>query len=385
LTRPVRVGIDVTPMLPKATGVDTYIRGLVTHISRLASGHDITLFTNLEDRVHFHRLIDRSVRLVSLSARPRPARLAFQQALLPVACRLLNLDVVHSPAFLMPYVRGPQRHLLTVHDMTFFSLAASHTALHRSGTFRRAVLASIYRADQVNVPSEWTRRNVLSTVPHLPAERVRVVAPGIDDAFSPRPEREISALRSRLGLTQRYILHVGTLEPRKNLDRLLEAYRLLVAGGEKVGDLVLAGRYGWGSKALRNRVADLPRRVHLLGYVAQGDLPALYSGARVFVYPSLQEGFGFPPLEAMACGVPTIASRSSALGENLAGAAELVSPYNVGAMAAAMSRLSADEGIRTRLRREGLMRAASFAWEDTARKTLACYDELATRSRSTSR
>jgi glycosyltransferase involved in cell wall biosynthesis len=287
----------------------------------------------------------------------------------------------------MPFARGRQLHLLTVHDMTFFSLPEAHSTLHRSGPFRSAVLASIRRADQLTVPSEWTRQALLGVVPDLPAERVRVIAPGIDEAFGPRPHLEVREVRGRLDLPQDYILHVGTLEPRKNLLRLLEAYRLLAPHERTVPDLVLAGRKAWGARALRAEVAEarLEDRVHFVGYVPEADLPALYSGARLFVYPSLQEGFGFPPLEAMASGVPTIAASSSALLENLGGAAALVSAYDVETLAATMSRLLWDERLRRRLRSEGLMRAARFRWEDATRRTLECYDELAARRGRTKR
>jgi alpha-1,3-rhamnosyl/mannosyltransferase len=178
-----------------------------------------------------------------------------------------------------------------------------------------------------------------------------------------------------------YILYVGTIEPRKNLPCLVESYRQLIAKGDIREHLILAGRQGWDYQALLAQVNSpaLRGRVLLPGYVPQGDLPWLYAGARLFVYPSLQEGFGFPPLEAMACGVPTIASLSSSLAENLRGAAELVPPDDGEALTAAMRRLLEDEQLHAQYRTLGLARAAQFRWEETARQTLNCYKALAAR------
>jgi len=379
----VRVGIDVTALVSHGTGVDSYVRGLMKHLIRAGTDHRLTFFVNYEDRALLNGEVPDNVRMVAGSLRPRPVRLAFQQLALPAAWRRLELDVVHSPAFLMPVVRGRPRHLLTVYDMTFFSLPQVHTRLHRSAAFRYAVRTSIRRADQLIVPSESTRDDVTRCLPTLSRERVEVIPPGVSQHFRPRADDEVRAVRERFELPRDYVLHVGTIEPRKNLRGLIDAYDRLVAGGA-TAHLVLAGRPGGDLEALKSVLASrgLSDRVHLLGYVARQDLPALYSAARVFVFPSIYEGFGFPPLEAMACGVPTIAARSSAVAENLGGAAELVAPWDTEALAEAMRRLLRDEDLRRRRRREGMERAASFSWQTTARKTLACYEEVAARSAS---
>lgn len=378
-----RVGIDVTALVSHGTGVDSYVRGLMRHLIRAGTDHRLTFFVNLEDRALLNGDVPDNVRMVAGSLRPRPVRLAFQQLALPAAWRRLELDVVHSPAFLMPLARGRPRHLLMVHDMTFFSLPHMHTRLHRSTAFRYAVRTSIRKADQLIVPSESTRDDVMRSLPTLSSARIEVIPPGVSQHFRPRADEEVRAVRERFELPRDYVLHVGTIEPRKNLRGLIDAYERLVAGGA-TAHLVLAGRPGGDLDALKSVLASqgLSGRVHLLGYVARQDLPALYSAARVFVFPSIYEGFGFPPLEAMACGVPTIAARSSALAENLGGAAELVAPWDTEALAEAMRRLLRDEGLRRRRRREGMERAASFSWQTTARKTLACYEELAARSAS---
>jgi alpha-1,3-rhamnosyl/mannosyltransferase len=156
---------------------------------------------------------------------------------------------------------------------------------------------------------------------------------------------------------------------------LVEAYRRLVEAGAIKEHLVLAGKLGWGYEALLTQVSlpSLRGKVHLAGYVDQKDLPAVYAGARLFVYPSLHEGFGFPPLEAMACGVPVISTRSSSLAENLARAAELVAPDDIAGLAAAMQRLLTDDTLRAARRTLGLEQARQYRWERTARETLESY------------
>ena len=369
-----RVGIDLTALRPVETGVDGYLRNLVLHLGTMDRGVRYTLFVNVEDRRRLASALPRTMRIVPSSTRARAARLVFQQALLPALARGIGLDVVHSPSFIMPLVRGPQRHLLTVYDMTMFTMPERHIRLRGSRPFQSAVAASIRRADLTTVPSDTVRRDVVGLLPDVAPERVRVVAPGIDAAFRP----DVEPVRRR----RPYVLHVGTVEPRKNVEGLLDAFAELVRAGAIDEELVLAGRLGWGYRGVlaRCRTPELRDRVHLVGYVPRATLPGLYAGARLFVFPSFAEGFGFPPLEAMACGVPTIASDCTSLAENLRGAAELVPPGDTAALATAMRELLCHEDRRRTLRARGIERASVFRWEDTARRTFDCYEALAARS-----
>jgi alpha-1,3-rhamnosyl/mannosyltransferase len=369
-----RVGIDVTALLPQATGVDNYLTHLVLALGRVDRVTRYTVFTNAEDRRLFAGALPPNFTIVPACLRGRPVRLVFQQALLPAAARALGLDVLHSPSFLMPLVRGRQRHLLTVYDMTMFTMPGHHTLLRRSRLFLRGVSASIRRTDLVSVPSEAVRQDLLALMPDVPPDRVRVIVPGVGEEFRPAPD-------GRPVRPRPYVLFVGTLEPRKSVETLAASYRQLVAEGDLDEELVLAGRVGWNCERLfaQLEAPELRGRVHRLGYVPQAELVRLYAGARLFVYPSLREGFGFPPLEALASGIPTITTDSSAMAENLRGAAELVPAGDVQALTAAMRRLLRDPALRTERRARGLERAARFRWEETARQTRACYEELADR------
>lgn len=370
-----RIAIDFTAFIPQMTGVDTYMKQLVSHLAKVDRSNQYRIYHNYEDRRIFADNLPGNFSHVSLSARPRLFRLISQQALLPVAASGWRADVVHSPSFIMPYLRGAARHVLTVHDMTSFSHPHCHIALRRCWLYRRVVLASLRRADVVVVPSQATRQAVLEFLPDLQPDRIHVTVPGIGEEFRLCDPASVREVVERLKLPQPYILYVGTLEPRKNLPALVESYRRLVEAGAIKEHLVLAGKLGWGYESLvkQTQVPVLRGKVHLAGYVDRTDLPAVYAGARLFVYPSLHEGFGFPPLEAMACGVPVISTRSSSLAENLERAAELVAPDDIAGLADAMQRLLTDDALRARRQGQGLDQARQYRWEQTARETVKSY------------
>jgi glycosyltransferase involved in cell wall biosynthesis len=219
------------------------------------------------------------------------------------------------------------------------------------------------------------RDDIRRLVPDVDPARIRVTPFGVGDVFRPRPAAEVADVLARLRVPTPYVLFTGNLDPRKNVTALVEAYARLRDGGDRPEHLVLAGHPGWSVDALEPRLRDprLRGRVHRLGWVPEADLPALYAGARLFVFPSLLEGFGFPPLEAMASGVPVVASRGSSLGEHLEGAAELVDPRDVGALATAMRRLLTDEDLRRERIEAGLARAGRFRWDAFGSAMRDCY------------
>jgi alpha-1,3-rhamnosyl/mannosyltransferase len=372
-----RIGIDVTALTPQHTGVDRFLISLVEHLARLETPHRFHVFANREDLPLLRTRLPDHFRLHGLCLRPRPVRLFFQQVVLPLAALLLRLDVVHSPSFIMPLLRGRARHVLTVHDLTTITRPAAHIPLRRSKAFSLAMIRSIRRAHLVHVPSEFARRDVARRIAGADSARIRVIPHGIADHFHAGAARRASEVSRRLGIPGAYILYVGNIDPRKGLSSLARCYAGLVERGEVDEHLVIAGPLGWGYDELLRLCRDgaLRERVHFPGYVPEEDLPALLAGARLFVFPSQEEGFGFPPLEAMACGVPVIASRSSSLAENLEGAASLVPVDDEAALADAIRRLLSNEDLRARRRAEGLARAAEFRWEETARKMLRAYED----------
>lgn len=372
------MGIDVTSLCRQHVGVDNYVKNLVLQLGRVDSEGRYFLFANIEDRAFLREALPLSFSVLPVATRARPTRLAFQQVGLPALASAMRLDVVHSPSQLMPIVRGTPRHLLTVHDLTQLSLPECHTRLRRSWAFRRGIEASVSRADLIVVPSEHVRSDLRATF-GVPADRVHTIPEGVGAEFSPATADDGGPGLASLGIDRPYVLFLGTLEPRKDLELLLDAYLRISDNGDTPEQLVIAGKAGWGVEEVIARAGrpELRGRVRTMGFVDPELLPALYAQARAFVYPSKQEGFGLPPLEAMASGVPTVATDTSALAENLDGAAELVPVGDAVALASALRRVLRDDPLRERLREHGFQRAARFRWEITARATLERYRALA--------
>jgi alpha-1,3-rhamnosyl/mannosyltransferase len=291
----------------------------------------------------------------------------------PLEALIGRVDVFHATNFLFPHRLRGARRVVSIHDLTVLLSPTWHPA-ERVREMSAGLRASAQAADRIIADSQNTKNDIVT---HLAVEpsRVAVVPLAVGPAFRPLPPEEVDAALAPLGLAHgRYLLFLGTLEPRKNLGRLLDAVTLLEAD---IGPLVLAGADGWGTDELRPRIAALARsgRVRSLGYVPESLRTPLLAGARAFVYPSLYEGFGWPPLEAMACGAPVITSNVSSLPEVVGEAALLVDPLDVGGLAAGIRRLWHDEGLRADLRTRGLARASRFTWDTTARLTLEVYAE----------
>ena len=300
--------------------------------------------------------------------------------LVPAALRRLRVDVFHGMDHVgIPLVGRSGKYVVTVHDVIPLILPETFTPRHRLVV--RLALARVRRkADLVVVPSHAVKRDVVRRV-GFPEARVVVTPEGCEPRFRPvRSEAALREVAARYDLPPRYVLAVGTLEPRKNLTTLLEAFARLRRNGEVDADLrlVLAGARGWLDEPIFATVRSLGLEdaVRFTGFVDDDDLPAVYSGAALFVFPSLHEGFGLPLLEAMACGVPVVTSNVSSMPEVAGDAATLVDPRDGEGLSAAIARLLRDEALRGRLREAGIARARQFSWEATARRTLDAYASL---------
>jgi alpha-1,3-rhamnosyl/mannosyltransferase len=281
------------------------------------------------------------------------------------------VDVFHATNFLLTHPVDRAKRVVTFHDLTVLLFPQWHPE-KRLREMRVGLPVSAAVADRIIAVSHATKDDVVKHLGVDP-ERVAVVPLAVDASFRPLPRADVDAALAPLGLAHgAYLLFLGTREPRKNLGRLLDA---TIRAGADVGPLVLAGADGWGTDELRPRMAELARqgRVRPLGYIPEALRPPLLAGARIFVYPSLYEGFGLPPLEAMASGTPVITSNVSALPETVGEAALLIDPLDIDALAGAIRRLWDDATLRGELRARGLVRARDFSWERTARLTLEAY------------
>jgi alpha-1,3-rhamnosyl/mannosyltransferase len=262
----------------------------------------------------------------------------------------------------------------TVHDLTTRRFPEWHTAENRAMHAAKERFLT-ERAHRIIAVSEATRRDLIELL-GIPAERISVVYEASDERFRPLPPAVVQPILADYGLTYgNYLLSLGTLEPRKNYVRLIEAYALLNAARNDLLPLVIAGARGWHDSDILAAPGryGMEGRIRFLGAVSDADLPALIAGARIFVYPSLYEGFGLPALEALACGVPVIVSNSSSLPEVVGDAGLLCDPYDPESIAAQIRRLLEDEQLAEQLRQAGPRRAAAFSWQRAARETLEVY------------
>jgi len=300
-----------------------------------------------------------------------PARYLAIRARLRAWCDARGVDAVYFPSS-TAVSRAPRPMVVQVHDLCYLAHPEWFSPARRAW-YRVSVERPARRADLVLVDSQSTADDVCRLL-GIPETRVVVVHLGVSKRFSPLAPGEVEQVRKALGCPRGYFLFVGTIEPRKNLPRLARAWDRVA---EETGlPLVVAGRRGWRHAAWDDTLRALEHRPLLTDHVTEDQLPKLMGAATVLVWPSLMEGFGLPPLEAMACGTPVITSNRSSLPEVCGDAAVLVNPEAEEELAEAMRAVAADEGWRNRLRAAGLRRAAAFTWDACARKTLDALSRL---------
>ena len=373
-----RIGIDYTPALRQRAGVGRYTRGLVRALAAIDQRNEYVL---LAAAGGLEMAAERPLPGDNFRERRIPLSDHFLTILwhrlrlpLPVEFLIGRIDVFHSTDFVLP----PLWHghsLVTVHDLSFIRHPECADRDLRE-YLCQVVPRSVRRADIVLADSQSTKRDIVELLGVDPA-KVRVVYAGVDDRFIPIEEEEKQReVRDKYRLDFPFVLNLSTLEPRKNQVRLIEAYGLLSERKAIPQRLVLAGGKGWLYKGIFRRVEELKLtdRVYFPGFIPEEDLPTLYSLADVFVFPSLYEGFGLPPLEAMACGTPVVASDVASLPEMIEEAGILVPPDDVEALASAIELLLEDEDLRKDLIAKGLLRARSFSWERAAEGLLEIYE-----------
>jgi glycosyltransferase involved in cell wall biosynthesis len=378
--RPLRIGIDISRTIGESTGVGSYAASLVDALAEIDRANEYLLYP------YFFECFPpefRSARAPSHSN----FRLWTQDASLDkVRRRWLaqtpdaaagNVDVVHSTGYTSP-VLGRSRLVVAVHDLSFVTHPQFHTEANRQFCLREVAKAATHAA-MIIVPSQNTKRDLKQHY-GVPDERIAVIPYAASPAF--RPVTDPAAVRRVLqprGIEGDYLLFVGSVEPRKNLAGLIRAAASWLQRDSARRHIVVAGPPGWLNSEVHQLVTarHLGAQVHFLGYVDREELRALYSGARAFVYPSFYEGFGFPVLEAMACGAPVITSTTPALQEIAAGAARLVAPEDEDDLRRAIDGVADSDTERARLRALGLDRAARYTWRETAERTLDVYRAVA--------
>lgn len=369
--------IDISPAAHRKAGLGRYARELAERAHRTDSQNAYSLFYYGSSRVEPPPSLSHlPAHTVPLPAKPwRMSVLLAHYAHIPMDRMFSGVDLFHGTDHLLPRFRRI-RSVFTVHDVIPQLLPEFHLPLNR--WYLTLMFPRFLRcADAVIAVSECTRRDTVRLY-NVPEEKIRVIYEGVDPRFRPVGDAAVlQQVRIRYGLPEDYILYVGTIEPRKNLTRLLEAYQTLKQKGYG-HKLVFVGAKGWLCQPVFDamRQLGLEDDIILPGFITDQDLPAVYAGASLFVFPSLYEGFGLPPLEALATGVPTVVSDASSLPEVVGDAALQVPPTDTGALAAAMERVLSDAALAQRLAAAGPARARLFTWEKAAEETVALYRKV---------
>lgn len=369
-----RIAFDGTTLTPGRTGVGYYTEHLLQHLAHevAATGDEIVVVSN--QPIDTERPLPRHVRVHQ--GHRFPVRIGWMQMRARRALDAVQPDVAHFTNGMMP-IGSPVSTIVTVHDMSLRLYPQCHP-VRRLLLNRPLMHMAIRQAAAIVTVSDSARRDLLR-FHGIPADRVSVVHEAASPAFRPIDDRAwIDRVRSRYGLPPRFVLYVGTIEPRKNLLRLMDAFAQARQRGLP-HHLVCVGPYGWSSRDLAGRIdhLGLSDAVHFTGYAPFEDLPVIYNLGDFFVFPSLYEGFGLPVVEAMASGLPVITSSTSSLGEIAADAACTIDPTNTDAIADAMVTLAADPALRRDLSERGLRRARLFSWTQTAKEMLAVYHRAA--------
>jgi radical SAM superfamily enzyme YgiQ (UPF0313 family)/glycosyltransferase involved in cell wall biosynthesis len=370
-----RIAFDGTALRPERTGVGYYTEHLLHHLARVATNDELIVVSN--------QAIDTTAPLPSRVRIATPARrvprLVWMQTLASTAIHEVDADVVHFTNGILPFVLHVPS-VVTIHDMSLRLYPRYHPA-RRVLLNRPLVDLAARRADAIITPSESAKRDIVRVYDVDPS-RVHVVYEAAAPSFTRVSDpMELARVRQRYRLDERIILYVGTIEPRKNLPKLIEAFAAQCKAGALSHQLVCVGPYGWLSRGIEHQIAraDVAHAINFTGYVPFEDLPAIYSLAELFVYPSMYEGFGLPVIEAMACGAPVVTGGSGALAEIGGGAIEPLDRIDADTLGRALVALAHSPGRREELSGAGLERAAAFSWDRAARESLAIYRDVAVR------
>ena len=360
------IAIDVSQMCYEGTGVARYVRGLTQALLAHDSSHHFILFAGaLRQRSFFTKLaVTHPWNKAEWKIVPLPPKLAgLALNFLPIPFELLtgSADLIHASDWSEPSAQAPM--VTTVHDLVFRKYPETVDPLILKTQRKR--LARIVKNQTHIIADSLSTKNDLVKIYNLPKSRITVIYPGIDARYTPQSKKEIDRVKHKYHLPEKYYLSLGTQEPRKNLVRLVVACQTLEY------PLVLTGKQGWGQQVKEQD------HILSLGYVDEADLPGLYSGATVFIYPSLYEGFGFPVAEAMACGTPVVTSEISSLPEVGGSASVLVDPTNIESIRDGIIRAEKEQEKR---RQAGLQQSKKFTWEKTAKQVLEVYEKITHRN-----
>jgi glycosyltransferase involved in cell wall biosynthesis len=374
-----RIAIDYTAAIRQGAGIGAYVRNLIAALLAQDSKNQYVLLTSGRATPEHPFPAAGNVVGRNLLIPDRYLNILWYRWRFPLPATVFsgNVDIYHGPDFVLPPLGKGVRKVVTIHDLAFLE-HPEYAVPSLAAYLRRVVPQAIEAADVVATVSHEVSRTVMQHF-QAPREKLTVVPNGVGAHFRRITDPILlDATRYKFGLKHPLVLAVGTLQPRKNHIGLIKAFYQAQKKKNGPAMLAIAGDQGWLYEETRKAVADLnlERKVRFLGRVSDLELVTLYSMADVFAFPSFFEGFGIPPLEAMACGAPVITSNTSSLPEVAEGAALLVDPHNIDALAQAITELLENEQLRDDLRQKGYQRAQQYTWAMSAHKMLAIYEKL---------
>ncbi len=355
-------------------GVSRYTQEIVSRL--VQTNHDYVLFLNGDAQELPFDIGSNCIVHRGFKGADNPwKRIAWEQTVLPVLARRSGLDILHSFLNVSPILDGTAQ-VLTVHDLSYVMVREAHP-LRRRMYLPVMSRLSIHRASRIFADSNATRTDIADHYGTNP-KKIDVVYPGVDKGMSPQPEHLIESFRSDKGLPNNFILYLGTIERRKNVDILVRAFAQLRRTDRYKGHLVVAGGRGWDYDEVDRAVREegVESEVIFVGFVAESDKAMWYNAARVLVYPSSYEGFGLPVLEAMACGTPVVTSNVSSMPEVAGKAAVTVSPGNPCDLADAIFSITDSPERAQKMRSLGIEQSSRFSWDKAAEKCLLAYEGI---------
>jgi len=366
-----RIGIDARLAYFRQAGISRYTLQLIEGLARCDSDDEFVILQSIKSK---EPILDRPNFAVRRLITPSHHRL--EQVTLPFEIAMKGLDVLHSPDFIPPFRRRCQS-VITIHDLVF--ILYPHFLTKDAARYYGQIDEAVRRTDAIIAVSQATKQDIVRLL-GVPEHKITVIYEAASSIFKPMRSNDlVQRVRGRFGLRSDFILFVSTIEPRKNLSTLLKAYRQLLNDYRPDTKLVIAGEKGWLYEEVFQLVTELKLvdDVVFLGRVSTEELLWLYNTAEVLVAPSIYEGFGLTPLEAMACGTPVVVSNVSSLPEIVGDAGLLFNPYEVDELTVAIWRLLNDSELRASLAEKGIKRAANFSWDKAAQETLKLYRSLA--------
>lgn len=371
-----RIAINTLSLNRTKAGMGNYICNLVNNLARMDRKNSYHILVS-DNNGKFFRIRQGNFRTINLGKGVTRGlnRFLWEQFSLPGYLKKNRIDILHSPGFVTPLM-SKAKNIVSIADMTFINYPEVHTLFKRA-YFRLFMPRSIRNADKILAISESTKKDILKLVKVDP-EKIKVTHLAHGREFSVKDKKKARAFaKTRYGINPPFILFVGMIEPRKNLERLFRAFLELKKEGIP-HELVIVGKKGWKYKGIFKTVKELMLEDDIIftGYVPDNDLAILYNASEMLAYPCLYEGFGIPILEAMACGCPVITSNVSSMPEVAGDAALLVNPEKTGEIASAMRKVIYDERLQKELKRKGKLQSSRFSWENTARQTLTAYEKV---------